>query len=129
MREIKYQTFYGGAMHRWGIFQKNDSTWEFIPPVDLLTPQRQFTGLKDKNGKEIYEGDILRYTAKNKVIPNPLSVVDWGVSRTGFWLTVVGKTEAIRLTGALLENKDSGGFYEIMGNIYENPELLGKAAA
>jgi len=79
----------------------------------------QFTGLKDKNNKEIYEGDILKSAPKGHE-PRTLYQIIWD-------------EENLRWTmkepdGALFYgcNTDDNKFFvwEIIGNIYENPELL-----
>ena len=75
----------------------------------------QYTGLKDKNGKEIYEGDVIR------LIPEKVDVVvEWDIRQVGF---VMRETKNIGRYHA-----DLGGYtrdaFEIIGNIYENPELL-----
>ncbi len=73
----------------------------------------QFTGLKDKNGKKIYEGDIL----KTKDVPN--IEVYWSNEDGGFMGRYLEKTNSY------CHINDSVNFAsEIIGNIMENPELL-----
>lgn len=80
----------------------------------------QSTGLKDKNGKEIFEGDI---------ITNGKDVMSIKRHDTlGFYIDFKGKIDFIA-DGADLEEfeedaKEIADIIEIIGNIYENPELL-----
>ena len=80
----------------------------------------QSTGLKDKNGKEIFEGDI---------ITNGQNVMCMKRHNTlGFYVEEKGEVEFIA-DSAVLEDfeedaKEIADRLEIIGNIYENPELL-----
>lgn len=87
-------------------------------PDDVL---EQFTGLKDRNGKDIYEGDILAWHS------NIYRKQDWiGLVKyrgAGF---VVQESSRSFSTPDWLEtacNKDAN-IIEVVGNIHENPELL-----
>lgn len=90
--------------------------WRDFSDVNLM----QSTGLKDKNGKEIFEGDI---------ITNGISIVDVKSHPTLGFYTVVNDVE--RFFGGNTSIKDFendveefSSVTEIIGNIYKNPELL-----
>jgi hypothetical protein len=70
----------------------------------------QFTGLKDKNGKEIYDGDILTLPNMGK------GTIEW--YHCGFILRLQSEI----IWQQLLFNVV--GHYTIIGNIYQNPELI-----
>jgi uncharacterized phage protein (TIGR01671 family) len=111
-------------------FKKNELSFEDAKserPNEIIVTLRpepmQFTGLKDKNGKDIYEGDII----KKKYL---LYLLD------GTKEEVIYIGEVIFSQGAFMISKcahynwhidtPSGSIkeWEVIGNIYENPELL-----
>jgi len=119
---------------------------ETIHPIDL--PQvmlekendilMQFTGLKDKNGKEIYEGDIKRWKFNNRV---RYSECYWSDIDCGFRWRLLKHNEKQEFYDLPFKYDNEEDFYnyiiesnqrelgfdsfsEIIGNIYENPELL-----
>lgn len=85
---------------------------EFKQDVGWL-PVMQFTGLLDKNGKEIYEGDVVRFRFEDYEEWTNYQVV-W--RDAGFSANEIGETHHFTLF--------SSAAFEIIGNIYENPELL-----
>ena len=92
-----------------------DTDGLFIPFSDGL-PLMQFTGLSDKSGTEIYEGDIVRFSdywfGDNK-IKKSIEKIEWDSKEACY-------TWELTQTGY----KDGPEWCEVIGNIYENPELL-----
>lgn len=79
----------------------------FVDGIKLM----QYTGLKDKNGVEIYEGDILRNGAR-------VSLVRYSDEMAGFM-----DSDSNMLWESLFAQRLE--HTRVIGNIYENPELLG----
>jgi uncharacterized phage protein (TIGR01671 family) len=94
-----------------------------LAPEDLKI--MQYTGLKDKNGKEIYEGDIYRYnsSATNYQVMFVGGAFCGGISEDSC-APIGWRGSDDREDGDLYEDYYYKKHLEVIGNIYENPELL-----
>lgn len=93
-------------------YANNDNAIRFIKLENIILMQS--TGLHDKNGKEVFVGDIIKCT---RGCPHEVYL------EKEYGGTYVGGMPAIYLKG-IREGYAWTGAEEILGNIYENPELL-----
>ncbi len=113
MREIKFRAWDGKKMHIWG-FTPDGFTCpphaNFVGPTKMV--HMQFTSLHDKNGKEIYEKDIIK-PAHSEPMPvcfdESLAMFAWLEMDNSFYEPTYDDWENC----------------EVIGNFYENPDLIG----
>ena len=115
MREIKFrafdpeeQAFFYFSLGDIETSIRDGSCRAAVSYLVELEMVQQFVGLKDKNGKEIYEGDILRISKDS-----PPFTVSWSMAALSWDCEGVG-----------LHELNDGWDLEVIGNQFENPELL-----
>lgn len=79
----------------------------------------QSTGLKDKNSKEIFEGDVLEIQDEGEVLGN--AKLTWDNEQVVFMIEAISVDNIAPFHEILSDESYS---YRVVGNVYENPELL-----
>ena len=104
-RQVKYKAISKGVVHYWGTGDVNcDESYWTGPPADKNAIHLQFTGLKDKDDKEIYEGDII----------NQNGYISFVVFHDGcFWAMAEDKKSQMELYITCDED------IKVTGNIYD----------
>lgn len=116
VRAVKFRQWHCGKFHYWGYTDGG-----FIGPIHstehgTLNNSEQFTGLCDKNGREVFEGDIvLSWDGRGeRGLDAARDVVRWNNKWVGWApFCYLSFRDEYNLT------------WEIVGNAHENPELLG----
>ena len=89
----------------WGMTGDSPNMEEVIPET-----VGQYTGLNDKNGKKIFEGDILLKGFEKVLVKWNANQCRWGIYSNNY-----------EICGF---NESTQGYFEVIGNIYDNHELL-----
>ena len=131
MREIKFRAWDGSMMINRGLHDRNwytssDKMVKGTHPNDKRELQvMQYTGLKDKNGKEIYEGDIVLFnidklsTGGKKKYHTGATKEIKGVFQWGYSCWMISSKERVQQYRV-----PNYTWIEVIGNIHENPELI-----
>ncbi|WP_179395034.1 YopX family protein [Lacticaseibacillus absianus] len=146
MRQIKFRAWDGEEMVEVAELHLNtkellvdDEEWLSMRHSPLM----QYTGLRDKNGREIYEGDIIKYHLTREYGENydPITLgfigSDWSVDADIFGEVRIWPSNGVMMTQIVTDDPEMfdkehpvpnrwhvNQECEVIGNIYENPELL-----
>lgn len=121
MREIKFRARHAGIPACWvygyyyvtadGQSRIVDNKYDYLV---IAGTQEQYTGLKDRNDKEIYENDIVKHENTGDIC-----IIRWHTEFASFCINKNGWGYSHFFQEAFTHNE-----CEVIGNLFENPELL-----
>jgi len=118
-REIKFRAWNGNYKQMKEVFGTDLKGKRVFLDINLMSwwmfnhcKLMQYTELKDKNGKEVYEGDIVQDSNGKRY------VIKWGINSNGY----IAQTSAVHCN--VYSSYHLVPKTEVVGNIYENPELI-----
>lgn len=97
------------------VSKKNYEYWEVVPKT-----VGEYTGLTDKNGKKIFEGDIVKYQPEDATVPM-YSRVEYFADKYNYPAFDLAEHD-YEANGLQCAHEEGG--CEVIGNIHDNPELL-----
>ena len=114
------------------VYHVNDGIINLIPCVVDESTICQYTGLTDKNGNKIWENDIVRYQfdTDDCIFPNKdtkkrVGKIFFSDFRASFSVAM-GRNGSKAINNDLFKYVQNGNRVEVIGNIFDNPELIGK---
>lgn len=115
MREIKFRGWNKQDKHMLEIFDNTNGIHWYLPNWKEKWEVMQYTGLKDKNDVEIYEGDIVIYLQRNM---NAAFGFEKGKDYTEEKRVIRFHNQSFNVPQGFIKE------LEVIGNIYEHPHLL-----
>jgi uncharacterized phage protein (TIGR01671 family) len=130
-RELKFRAFYENKLYMqeycggFSYFIHNDSDALTLEDIFVAAERQkciiqQYTGIKDKNGIPIFEGDLVQYNQNSNYDGINFEVV-WSDASFGW---VLKSKTGDYLTNQITPNGPRYNFLEVIGNIFENPKLI-----
>lgn len=131
-REIKFAFWHNQKKEMWGVDSIDWRLKEVCNGGDIASLDDgillQYTGLKDNNDKEICEGDIIhfsKYNQKHNELDQGIGIVKFDEFDYLYGLRLEDCKQIKPKPSGFFRGLGDLGSCEIIGNIYENPELMG----